>query len=140
MVALLPPQLLARAQQLAQFLDLLLRNKATADQAMSQQVGDPSRIADIGLTTRDIFNVSGIRQNQLEIAVTQNVPDRLPVNAGWFHGPMGASQLSQPCQQEQQPGRRRLEGSDFARNLSSKTKRTHATTVSLCTSRPLQRR
>jgi hypothetical protein len=38
---------------------------------MSQQVGDPSRIADIGLTTRDIFDVSGIRQNQLEIAVTQ---------------------------------------------------------------------
>jgi hypothetical protein len=107
------PKLLARAQQLAQFLDLLLRNKATADQAMSQQVGDPSRIADIGLTTRDIFDVSGIRQNQLEIAVTQNVPNRLPVNAGCFHGHMGATHLGQPCQQEQQPGGRGLEGPNF---------------------------
>jgi len=36
---------------------------------MGEQIGDPSRIADIGLTTRDIFDVSGIRQNQFEIAV-----------------------------------------------------------------------
>ena len=68
----------ARAQQLAQFLDLLLGNKTAANQTVGQQVGDPSRIADIGLTTGNIFDVSGIRQNQLEIAVAENVPDRLP--------------------------------------------------------------
>jgi hypothetical protein len=45
---------------------------------VGQQIGDPSRITDIGLTTRNIFDVSGIRQNQLEIAVAENVPDRLP--------------------------------------------------------------
>src|SRR6516164_4138110 len=63
MAALLPPQLLARAQQLAQFLELLLRNKTAANQAVGQQIGDPGRVADIGLTTGNIFDVSGIRQN-----------------------------------------------------------------------------
>ena len=67
---------------------------------MGEQIGDPGRIADVGLTTRNIFDVSGIRQNQLEIAVTQDVPDRLPVNAGCFHGHVGATELRQPCQQE----------------------------------------
>jgi len=81
---------------------------------MSQQVGDPSRIADIGLTTRDILDVSGIRQNQLEIAVTQNVPNWLPVDAGCFHGHMGATHLRQPRQQEQQPASRGLEAPNFA--------------------------
>jgi hypothetical protein len=103
MAALLPPQLLAGAQQLSQFLDLLVRNKTTTDQAVCQQVGDPGCIADIGLTTGNIFNVSGIRQNQFEIAVAQNVPNRLPVNAGRLHGHMGATHLGQPRQQEQQP-------------------------------------
>jgi hypothetical protein len=55
MAALLPGQLLARAQQLPQFLDLLLRNKTATDQAVGQQIGDPGRVADIGLTTRNIL-------------------------------------------------------------------------------------
>jgi hypothetical protein len=65
MTDLLPDQLLAGAQQLTQFLDLLIRNKTAANQAVGQQVGDPRRIADIRLPTRNILDVSGIRQNQL---------------------------------------------------------------------------
>ena len=49
MAALLPGQLLAGAQQLAQLLDLLLWNKTATDQPMGEQIGDPGRIADIGL-------------------------------------------------------------------------------------------
>ena len=60
---------------------------------MSQQVGDPSRIADIGLTTRDIFDVSGIRQHQLEMAVTQDVPNWFPVNAAGFHRYLSNTEL-----------------------------------------------
>jgi hypothetical protein len=41
----------------------------------------PGRIAHIGLATVNISDLSGIRQNQLEITVTQNVPDRLLVAA-----------------------------------------------------------
>src|SRR5215475_10930668 len=114
MAALLPGQLLTRAQQLPQFLDLLLRNKTATDQTMGQQIGDPGRVANIGLTTRNIFDVSRIRQNQLEIAVTENVPNWFPVDAGCFHGHMGATHLGQPRQQEQEPGRRGLEAPDFA--------------------------
>jgi hypothetical protein len=65
MTDLLPDQLLAGAQQLTQFLDLLIRNKTAANQAVGQQVGDPRRIADIRLPTGNILDVSGIRQNQL---------------------------------------------------------------------------
>src|SRR5215472_10067946 len=89
MTGLLPDQLLAGAQQLTQFLDLLIRNKTAANQAVGQQVGDPRRIADIRLPTGNILDVSGIRQNQFEIAVAQNVPDRLPVkrrSPPWPHG------------------------------------------------------
>jgi hypothetical protein len=50
------------------------------------------------LPTGNILDVSGIRQNQFEIAVAQNVPDRLPVNAGRLHGHMGATLLGQPMQ------------------------------------------
>jgi hypothetical protein len=39
MVALLPPELLARAQQFAQFPELLLRNKTVANQAVGWQIG-----------------------------------------------------------------------------------------------------
>ena len=95
-------------------LPLLLRNKAAANKTVGQQVGDPSRIADIGLTTRHIFDVSGIRQHQLEMAVTQDVPNWFPVNAGCFHGHMGATHLRQPRQQEQQPASRGLEAPNFA--------------------------
>src|SRR6516225_8653577 len=38
---------------------------------------------------------------------------------------MGATELGQPCQQEQQPGRRRLEGPDFARDFAVQSQ-THA--------------
>jgi hypothetical protein len=59
MAALLPAQLLAGTQQLAQFLNLLLRNKTAANPAVSQQVGAPGRIADIRLPTGNFFDVSG---------------------------------------------------------------------------------
>jgi hypothetical protein len=42
-------------------LPLLLRNKTAANQAVGQQVGDPDRIANIGLPTGNIFDVSGIQ-------------------------------------------------------------------------------
>jgi hypothetical protein len=86
-------------------LPLLLQSKTSADQTVCQKVGDPDRIADIGLATRNIVYVSGIGQNQLEIAVTQNVPDRRPVDPGRLHGYMGATHIGQPRQQEQQPRR-----------------------------------
>src|SRR5258708_34782562 len=117
MAAVLPAQLLAGAQQLSQFLNLLFRNKAAADQAVRQQVGDPRRITDIGLATGNIFDVSGICENEFKTAVTQNVPDRLPVNSGRLHGHMVATLLGQPREQRQQSGGGGLEGLDSANNL-----------------------
>src|SRR6202011_1734702 len=121
MAGLLPDQLLAGPQQLAQFLDLLFRHKAAADQPVGQQVGNPSRIADIGLATRYILDMSGIGQDELEIAIAQNVPHRLPVYSGRLHGRMGAALLAQPRQQAQQPGRCRLETFNLARDLVARS-------------------
>ena len=100
MACLLSRQLLAGPQQGPQFLECLVRDKAAADQAARHQIGDPGGVVDVGppgqvpegmLAAGDIFDVRGIRNQQLEVAVAQDVPHRLPVNPGRLHCHMAAS-------------------------------------------------
>ena len=53
-------QLFAGARQVTQLLDRLGRHEARADQAVGQQVGEPVRIADVALASRDVAGVGGV--------------------------------------------------------------------------------
>jgi len=60
------------------------RHKASAQQAMLQEVGQPGGIFDIGLPPRDSLHMLGIDQLDLEHAL-QHVEDRFPVVARTLH-------------------------------------------------------
>ena len=68
---------------------------------MGQQVGDPLRIADVGLAARDVPNVLGVGEHELE-AFLQHVPDRPPVDPGRFHRHMRAAVSADPVGKRQQ--------------------------------------
>ena len=62
---------------------------------MLQQVGQPLAVAHVGLAARDGLDVRGVDQQHVEPAL-QQVPDRLPVDAGALHGHVGhAARASQ---------------------------------------------
>jgi hypothetical protein len=67
-------------------------HEACADQAMRQQVGEPTCIVDVSLAARDILDVGRIGQDQFEIAVAEDVPNRLPVDTGRFHDNVRAAE------------------------------------------------
>jgi hypothetical protein len=46
-----------------------------------EQLGDPLGVLDVGLAPRDVLDVAGVDQHQLEAAF-QEVVDRLPIDAG----------------------------------------------------------
>ena len=86
----------AIASKLSQVTLLGIRNKAGSKQAMTEQVGYPLGIFDIGLATRDRLDVLGVDHQQFELSL-QQVVDRLPKDATvdsiatWVH-PSEASQ------------------------------------------------
>jgi hypothetical protein len=96
MAGLLPAKLLARTHKRAQVLDDRVRNKARPDQAAGHQIGNPHGVVDVRLAAGDVLEVGGIRHNEIEITVAQNVPDRLPIDPGRLHGDMGAARRRQP--------------------------------------------
>jgi hypothetical protein len=106
---LLARQLLAGAQQRAQFLDLLFRNKARLDQPATQQIGDPHGVVHVRLAAGNVLDVRRIGQYQFERAVAQDIPHRLPIDPGRFHRHLGTPALGQPAQQRLETGRRRVE-------------------------------
>jgi len=103
-------QLLAGAQQGAQGLGGRVGHEAGAHQTMRQQIGQPSRIRHVGLAAGHVPHMRGVGQHQDEVAVGQDVPDRLPVDAGRLHGDMRAAALGQPGGERQQSGRGGREG------------------------------
>ena len=88
MAAALAHELLAGAQQIAHLLGWLVGHKAGLDQPMRHQIGQPDGVVDVGLAPRHVLDVGGVGQHQFELAVGENVPDRLPVDARGFHGDM----------------------------------------------------
>ena len=118
MAGLLAGQLLACAQQRTQFLGRLVRNEARPDQPAGQQIGDPCRVVHVGLSAGHVLDVRRIGDDQLECAVAQDVPDRLPVDAGRLHRHVRAARCRQPVQQRLKAGRRCLERPALALDLS----------------------
>jgi hypothetical protein len=106
---LLAHQLLAGAQQGPHLLHRRLGHEACADQAVRQQIGEPDRVRDIGLASWHVLHMRGVGQDQGDVAVGQDVPDRLPLDAGSHYRDMGAAGLGQPGRQRQQTGRRGIE-------------------------------
>jgi len=119
MARLFTAQLLARAQQGADLLGRVIRYEARSDQAMRQQIRHPVGILHIGLAAGHVLDVCGIGQHQLEVIIGQDVPNRLPIDAG----------LAVVVEKVR---------TSFT-TLPSITRRKQATTVSLCTSRPQHR-
>ena len=115
---LLANQLLTRAQQVAHLLRLCVRHEACPDQTVRQQFGQPHRIVDVGLAARHVLHMRGVCQHQRELAIIQDVPHRLPVDAGRLHRHMRATVCRQPLRQAQKVRRGRLEGTNFGRDLA----------------------
>ena len=91
MARLFASHLLTCSQQRAQLLSPFVRHKACPDQTTGDQIGNPHSIVHVSLAARDILYVRGIGYDQLEGSITQDVPYRLPINPGRFHGDMGTT-------------------------------------------------
>ena len=98
--AFLADKLFAGAQQAPQHLRFGIWHEAAPDQAMGQEIGQPGRVVDVGFAARHVLDVPGVRQHQLKISVTEDMPDWLPVDARGFHGHMGALFRGQPVRQD----------------------------------------
>ena len=55
-------------RQVAQLADRRGRHEAGREQAVLQQLGDPLGVLDVGLAARDLLDVVGVDQDQLEAA------------------------------------------------------------------------
>jgi hypothetical protein len=109
-------QLLARAQKVAQFLRLTVRDEARPDQSVRQEFRQPRGVIDVGLATGHVLHVRGIRQNQLELAVRQHVPYGSPVHASGLHRHVRAVVRQQPVRQHQKSCRCRGKGLHLCRH------------------------
>jgi hypothetical protein len=93
-------QLRSRPRQIAHILDLSWWHEACLYQAVCEKIGNPHRVIDVALATGNIANVRSIRKHQFEPTL-QDVPHRLPVDAGGFHRYV-RDPLRQPIRQLQQ--------------------------------------
>jgi hypothetical protein len=82
-------ELLAGAEQIPHLLGRLVGHEAGSNQPMGHQIGQPGGVVHIGLAPRHVFDMGGVGQYQGELAIGQNMPDRLPVDARRFQGDMG---------------------------------------------------
>ena len=113
-------QLLARAQQSALLLCLRVWNKARADEPMSEQVSQPCGVVYISLSARHVLHMRRIGEHQHEIAIAQDIPDRLPVDACRLHRDVRNALRGKPFRKGEKAARRRLEGAHLARHLRSR--------------------
>jgi hypothetical protein len=82
-------QALAVAGQIPQLADGRRGHEAAPQQPALQQLTQPGRIADVGLTAGQNLDVAGVDQQQLEPAFLQHIPDRLPAAGRWPPSPPG---------------------------------------------------
>src|SRR5262249_8922789 len=92
-------------------------------------------IIHVTLSSRHRFHMRCIRQDQCKTPV-ENVPDRLPIDAGRFHRYMRTSRTFQPFREFKQSVRRRGKSTHRTLHLSCVTRRRQTTTSVLCTSTP----
>ena len=80
---------------------------------MGKKICQPSGVVDVGLAARHVLDVFGVRQHQRKIAITQDVPDRLPIDARRLHDHVGAALGCQPVRQSKKACCDGVERADF---------------------------
>jgi len=65
-------------------------------QPVGVQALEPLRIADVGLSSRNVFGVAGIDQEHLESTLFKDLVDGDPIDAGRFHGDALHAALGEP--------------------------------------------
>src|SRR6266540_1032327 len=78
-----------------------------------QQLAQPRRVADVGLAAGQDLHVPGVDQQQLEPALLQHIPDRLPVLPGRLHHHLGDPLVAEPVAQRRKASAERLVGADL---------------------------
>ena len=71
--------------QIAQLADRLRGHERPADQAVRAELGQPGRVGDVALAARQVLDVPGVDQHDLEPGVLKEVVERLPVVPGGLH-------------------------------------------------------
>src|SRR6266498_3930593 len=104
---------LAVAGQIPQLPDDRGRHEAAAQQSVLQQLAQPRRVADVGLAAGQDLHVPGVDQQQLEPALLQHIPDRLPVLPGRLHHHLGDPLVAEPVAQRRKASAERLVGADL---------------------------
>ena len=110
------------AGQLPQLALLAVGHEAGAQQPVTQQVGEPLAVLDVGLAPWHRLDVLRVDQQQLDLAF-QQVPDRLPIHPGALHRQMGALDLGQPVPEPQDLVGRRSEGLDLLLRVTTLARR-----------------
>jgi hypothetical protein len=104
--------------QVAELAHRRRRHEARREQAVLEQLGDPLGVLDVGLPPRHLLDVPGVDQHQVESTLEQ-VPDRLPGDAGGLHGEVADPPLGQPVGQLEEVGGHGGEGADLAGDLAA---------------------
>ena len=102
-----------RLNAIPQLPDRGRRHKAPPQQPMLQQLRQPGGIGHIGLAARQDLDVPGVDQQQLQPALLQHIPARLPVLAGRLHHHLGDPVLGEPVGKGLKPRAERLEGAQL---------------------------
>jgi hypothetical protein len=97
---------LSVAGEVSKLADLMRRHEARAQEARLQQVAQPRRVGQIGLSARHLLDVAGVHQKRLEL-VLEHRPHRSPVDPGGLHRHLGHLVGGQPVAQRQERGGRR---------------------------------
>ena len=92
------------------------------DQPAGQKIGNPHRIVQIGLATRNVLDVRRIGDDQGEVSFAQDLPHRHPIDPGCLHRHVAAATFLQPRQQSPQAVRRRVKRPAFPRHPAASPK------------------
>jgi hypothetical protein len=84
---------------------------------MREQIRDPHRVIHVGLPARDVLDMRGVREDEIE-RLLEDVPDWLPVDTRRLHRDVRDLVFGQPIRQGQQRRSRRSERSHIVRRRS----------------------
>ena len=102
------------------------RHVAPLNQAAPQELGQPLGVPLIGLPARDILDLAGVRQQQLELLALEDVPDRPPEDAGGLHRHHRDCLLLQPIGQFQKSSHGGTEGPQLTSRSAFQSSLQHA--------------
>jgi hypothetical protein len=97
-----------------------VRPQSGSYRSMSQKVGDPLAILDVGLAAGNTLDPLGVGEDQLE-TILQQVVEGHPVHAGRFHSTCVISPSASQSPSELDGQRRRPERAYFAFDLTART-------------------